>query len=44
MSHDWMLNAGVLLLGLALVVGIVMEVFFPPQGINPEDWDTEEEL
>ena len=44
MSHDWMLNTGVWLLAAAVVIGVVMEVFFPPQGIPPEDWNTEDEL
>ena len=44
MNQDWLLDVSVFLLGLALVIGVVIEVFSPPQGIQPEDWDMEDEL
>ena len=44
MSGDWMLDASVWCFGIALVIGVVIEVFSPPQGIQPEDWDMEDEL
>ena len=41
---DWMLDAGVWFLAAAVVIGVVLEAFFPPQTIRHEDWDTEDEL
>lgn len=44
MNSDWLLSAGLWCFGIALVIGVVLEVFFPPQTFVPEDWDTEDDL